>query len=114
MLTEGAADVDIVAVLGGRSCTIQVKTRLIRPGKRAYVIDWNPERMSRPDFVVLVLAPEGETPTSYVLPPKVVKQVWEVAGYPHPTRCNVSLTRAKPILERYRERWDVVLSYLEE
>ena len=106
MLTEGAVDVDIVAVLGGKSCTLQVKTRKTTPGRVPGVVDWNPARMTRPDFVVVVVAPEGDAPTAYVLPRVAVGKVWKLAGYQHPIRCNVNLTRAKPVFDRYVERWD--------
>ncbi len=113
MLTEGAAAVDIVAVYGGKSCTIQVKTRKTKPGRAPGVVDWRPQRMARPNFVAIVIAPEGDTPTAYVLPRAVVPKVWTLGGYPHPLRSNLSITRVQPLLDRYVERWDLVVAYLE-
>lgn len=100
---------DVIAHIGGRTRSIQVKTR--RHG-RAPMIDMQPDKVAQADFVVIVLLGEARgregdvPPTAYVLPHHTMMVAWERFGYTHPKRCNMRLDY--DWLAPFHEAWHLV------
>jgi hypothetical protein len=114
VLPARTQDADVIAILGGRSRTLQVKT-MGAAGRS--VVDMAEARILRPDFLVIVALnmpgnyrAQPGTPIAYVLPRRAVRKVWELGGYPHPKRPGLRLSRVgvREFLARYEEAWDLV------
>jgi hypothetical protein len=108
---------DLIATHDGRATTIQIKT-MGAAGR--YMVDIKPERMAKPDFLVIVELnrPGGNyggtvgEPTAYVLPRKVALEVWAAGGDNHPTRPALNLRKARHLLTGYAEAWHLIAESL--
>ena len=122
VLTAGHPGRDVIAEAGGRSVTLQAKTR---GATNPQLIDLHGDELCA-DFLVLVrlnlwrdtqrkgperygkLKPDDPTtPTAWVLPLKIAKQAWALGADRHPRRQTLRLG-PRDILSRYEERWDLV------
>lgn len=123
VLTAGHPGSDVIAEAGGRSVTIQVKTR---GSTNPQIYDLHGDELCS-DFLVLVRlnlwrdrARRGDerwgplndndpaTPIAWILPLSVARNAWEIGADRHPRRQTLRLGPIRDILAKHEERWDLV------
>jgi hypothetical protein len=123
VLTAGHPGSDLIAEAGGRSVTLQVKTR---GTANPVIYDVRGDEL-RSDFLVLVRlnlwrdralrgkqrygelnADDPNTPVAWVLPLSIAKKAWDLGADRHPRRQTLRLGPIRDILRQHEERWDLV------
>jgi hypothetical protein len=123
VLAAGHPGTDVIAEAGGRSVTIQVKTR---GTTNPQIYDLKGDEL-RADFLILVrlnlwrdtarhgqerygpLHPDDPTtPIAWVLPLRVAREAWTIGADRHPRRQTLRLGRIRDLLAKYEERWDLI------
>jgi hypothetical protein len=121
VLAAGHPGSDVIAEAGGRSVTIQVKTRA---ATNPALYDLKGDAL-RANFLVLVrlnlwrdprqrpLQPDDPAePIAWVLTLRDAQRAWELGGYPHEKRNALRIPKVREILNKDIEDWDQVVRAL--
>ncbi len=118
LVPAGNPTTDILVHLDGATASVQVKSSS-KHVEKPEAIFMHPERVERPDFLVIVLLglgddPGAARPVAYVLPREAVVILCRDFNDHHAkapvTRMN---QRARAYLEPHREAWHLVVQHLE-